>query len=120
MSVVPIANQHSVFSSYGAVHMQRQLIPSAALHSSELGMAAQQAAAAMANKDSVHQQHSVAATNTENRSHKFDKHAPHSGSTAAGAGGAGGSGTRDADAPDTARNQARADLPLGAEVDVYL
>ncbi len=122
MSVMPIANQHNVFSSYGAVHMQRQLIPSTVLHSSELTSAAQQAAAALANKDSVHQQHSVAATNTENRTHQFDKHSARGGSLAAGAGGAGGSGTLEPDNSSAggAQEQARQDLPLGAELDVYL
>ncbi|WP_285626380.1 hypothetical protein [Kineosporia sp. NBRC 101677] len=119
---MPIANQHNVFSSYGAVHMQRQLIPSSVLHSSELSSAAEQAAASMAAKDSVHQAHSVGATSTENRTHGFDKHAAKGSSFAMGAGGAGGSGTAE---PDTgsaggAPEQARQELPLGATLDVFL
>lgn len=122
MTVMSVANVHSVASGYGAVHMQRQLIPSTVLHGQEMDMAAQSAAALLANKDGQHQAQSVAATNAENRTHQFDKHAARSGSFAMGTGHASGSSTMEADADAGGPpEQARQDLPqLGATVDVYL
>jgi len=124
MSVMSVAGQHAVFSSYGAMHMQRQFIPSSALHAEEMNLAAQQAAAALATKDGVHEAHSVSATDTENKTHQFDRRTTRDGSFAAGTGTAGGSsGTLEPDssAAEGTSEQVRTDLPqLGANLDVYL
>ncbi|MBT0773789.1 hypothetical protein KIH74_32890 [Kineosporia sp. J2-2] len=118
-----VANQHNVFSSYGAMHMQRQLISHPGLHTDETSAAAQQAAAALATKDSLHEAHSISATSTENKAHGFDRRSSSGSSTAAGAGSAGGSGTLEPDGGSAGGTpeQARQDLPqLGATLDVYL
>jgi sensor c-di-GMP phosphodiesterase-like protein len=122
MSIMSVASQHNVFSSYGAVHMQRQLIPSAALHAEELSAAAQQAAAALATKDGLHEAQSVAATSTENKAHQFDRRTTNDNSFASGAGNAGSSSTLESDGPaEAAPEPSRAELPqLGATLDVYL
>lgn len=119
MSVMSVANQHNVFSSYGAVHMQRQLIPSTALHSQELNLAAQQAAAELATKDEQRAERSVTAAETTNRAQRFDRQTTGNSTVAT------GESTLD-EAPEAAagatETPARPRDPdqLGYLVDVYL
>jgi len=125
MSVMSVANQHNVFSSYGAVHMQRQLIPSAALHSQELNRAAQQAAAQQAVKDEQRAEKSVVAADTENRAHRYDRRSPqNNGSEATGASTTDVATTGPAPRPaevETAEPAAPRDPEqLGVLLDIYL